>query len=486
MTVRGRTDADGEDAGVAAVFLDLVEELRLIADRAIGQEDHLAKRAGLNWTLRAQCSFQRGQHFRAAVGGETADIGDRILALVRCRLGELRKMHRHRVVEADDVEAVFGLQPGDRQRQALLRLFHRGAGHGTGIVDDKDDLAFDRLGIGLACGSRWRDEGEQVGLVPDCLPEEAGIGALALDRVPGELEVAVGRHAVALQRHAAAEIIEVGDIDVMIAGFHLAEGEACLQVHRQRDGIDLSVFLGVENRRFDLFTVGNRIVDGIAGAAVEVDGLNDRLRIIAGRDHHRETERIEAVRLTDRALVLDLYDDRFAGADIGDLVGEDVRALLLEQCRLLALGLRLFVDLLGFLARLYLALDEAVADLHLQRIDRRILGQGEDIGAFDPALAGVLEALGHAGAHDRAVDVDRHVRRRPRRLDEVAGFLRREEQGARADIVGANITCHLLRLGVGSFGRGLGHQADDHQDAGGERCDRQIHAPARFVLPGFQ
>jgi hypothetical protein len=114
--------------------------------------------------------------------------------------------------------------------------------------------------------------------------------------------------------------------------------------------------------------------------------------------------------LLHRLLIFDLHQHGFAGADIGDRVGEDVRPLLFGQRRLLSVLLRLFVDDLGLLPLLDVADHDAVADHHLQRIDRAARWQRIDVDGLDPVLRRVAENLGDAGADRRTrygkIDID--------------------------------------------------------------------------------
>ena len=74
------------------------------------------------------------------------------------------------------------------------------------------------------------------------------------------------------------------------------------------------------------------------------------------------------------------------------------------------LRLRLFVDDAGLLPLLDVADDDAVADHHLQRVDRAARRQRIDVGRLDPVLGRVAEDLRDAGADRRAgygeVDID--------------------------------------------------------------------------------
>ena len=81
-----------------------------------------------------------------------------------------------------------------------------------------------------------------------------------------------------------------------------------------------------------------------AAIGPEVDALHDRRGIVARGDHHRHPQRELVAGLMHRLLIFDLHQHGFAGADIGDRVGEDVRPLLFGQRRLLPVALGLLVD----------------------------------------------------------------------------------------------------------------------------------------------
>ena len=170
---------------------------------------------------------------------------------------------------------------------------------------------------------------------------------------------------------------------------------------------------GVEHRRRDAVAVRHRIGRGRAPAAAvgpKVDALHDRRRIVARADHHRHPQREFVAGLMHRLLIFDLHQHGFAGADIGDRVGEDVRPLLFGQRGLLSVAPRLLVDDAGLLPLLDVADHDAVADHHLQRVDRAAFGQRIDVGRLDPVLRRVAKDLRDAGADRRAryreVDVD--------------------------------------------------------------------------------
>ena len=199
----------------------------------------------------------------------------------------------------------------------------------------------------------------------------------------------------------------------------LAEREAGLQPHRDAGRIDRRVGRGVEHHRRDAVAVRHGIGFARAPAAAigpEVDALDDRRGIVARPDHHRHPQRELVAGLLDRLLIFDLHQHGFAGADIGDRIGEDVRPLLFGQRRLLAVPRRLFIDDAGLLPLLDVADDDAIADHHLQRVDRAARRQRIDVDSLDPVLRRVAENLRDAGADRGAgygeIDIDAEPRRR--------------------------------------------------------------------------
>ena len=134
-------DADHEDARAPAHGADRLEQLLLVADLAVGEEDHLADVVGVAAAPVGQRRPHRRHHLGAAAGLERRHerLGLRdMLGVGRDRVGE---QHVHGVVEADDVETVGRREPAERIEQARLGLHDRRAAHGAGIVDDEHDLA---------------------------------------------------------------------------------------------------------------------------------------------------------------------------------------------------------------------------------------------------------------------------------------------------------------------------------------------------------
>ena len=113
-----------------------------------------------------------------------------------------------------------------------------------------------------------------------------------------------------------------------------------------------------------------------AAIGPQVDALYHWRGIIARADHHRHPQGELVAGLMNRLLIFDLHQHGFAGADIGDRVGEDVRPFLLGQGSLLSVLAGLFVNDAGLLPLLDIADHDAIADHHLEGIDRAAGGSG--------------------------------------------------------------------------------------------------------------
>src|SRR3977135_1144839 len=99
------------------MFGNLVEELRLVADRAVGEEHHLAKPRRIIGARVLEGSLERRKHLGAARSVEPRYeiLGDReILGTGVDRLVEQRL---HGVVETDHVELVAGPEAIQRKEQ---------------------------------------------------------------------------------------------------------------------------------------------------------------------------------------------------------------------------------------------------------------------------------------------------------------------------------------------------------------------------------
>ena len=115
----------------------------------------------------------------------------------------------------------------------------------------------------------------------------------------------------------------------------------------------------------------------------------------------------------------------------GDRIGEEVRPLLLDETGAAAFGARRLIDRPGLGPRLDLADDDAVADHHLEIVDRAVVGQREDVNGLDPAVAGVAEHLGDPATHGRPAHRKIDVRAEPHGFGEARAVGIADEEAAR-------------------------------------------------------
>ena len=194
-------------------------------------------------------------------------------------------------------------------------------------------------------------------------------------------------------------------------------------------------------------------------------------RNIAWSHDKRHAKRVIACNLPDGSLELDLDQHRLTGADIGDRVLEHVGTMLFDQPRFLALGLRFFVDLLGFLARFDLAVEDAFSDHHLERIDRTVFGQGIEIGRLHPVIRRVAESLRHGHARGLAVDIGDDIGAQPHRRNSGRdpAIDRTKDKPAFGSDRGRRAFGCCLHRGGGGIGRraarqsGRGNRAQTHR-----------------------
>jgi len=157
-----------------------------------------------------------------------------------------------------------------------------------------------------------------------------------------------------------------------------------------------------------------------------------RGRLVARADDEREAQPEGAGVVSRQLLELDVHRHLLSGGDAGDREREEVRAMLLEQRGALAFGLCRFVLLLRPLAFAHLADDALAAGDELERVDRRVLGQREEVDRLDRHRVGIDEALIDAGAGDRADDREPDRGRELRSGPVGFGAPQRTEEEARA------------------------------------------------------
>ena len=130
-----------------------------------------------------------------------------------------------------------------------------------------------------------------------------------------------------------------------------------------------------------------------------------------------------------------------------------------------------------------LAFDEAVTDLHAQAVNAGVLGQRENISAFDPGLGGIFKALCDRGTDDRSGYVEGNIGRYERSGHIDPGIDGFQQEGAFIHLAEADKAVRRGRVervglgfrpqedGGGKSGYG-DHQAKPGLATGGVSCAR--------------
>src|SRR5262249_35006508 len=140
---------------------------------------------------------------------------------------------------------------------------------------------------------------------------------------------------------------------------------------------------------------------------VSVVGLCDRLRLagnVAWADDHWKRELIDAVFIRKRLDIADHYFDRGPRQAVGDRLGEEGRALLIEERGDAALRTRLREESLRFRAPFDFAANHLPADIHRQLINGGTRRQREEVDGFDLLFHRVMKLLRQGDARKKAAD----------------------------------------------------------------------------------
>ena len=138
---------------------------------------------------------------------------------------------------------------------------------------------------------RRRHQGEHVVGIADMLAEQPHRRRGSGGRGPCQLKVAIGRRNVIVEPDEANVIGRRIDCDGVMMAFDLAEREAGIEMHRDGDRIGRRLHGRIEHRRRDAVAIRYRIVGAAPAAAAKIDGLHDRRRIVARRDHEGHAQR---------------------------------------------------------------------------------------------------------------------------------------------------------------------------------------------------
>ncbi len=201
-------------------------------------------------------------------------------------------------------------------------------------------------------------------------------------RGPLKLEVTIGGDGAAGETDRVPVIRGFTDVDPVIGTVDLRQRETGMKLDVDRHRIDESA-IGMRDRRRDALGVGHLVgIRSPPAAGLAVDG--ERARDVAGRDNHREAQPEGAGVVAQRLLVLDRDRDFVARPDVRHAGREDIRALLLDERCLAALGLRLLVYGARLAALADLPRDPPLPDLHLEMVDGGLLRQRKHVDAFLP------------------------------------------------------------------------------------------------------
>ncbi len=182
------------------VVSDIGQQRALVADTAIGDEDHLTYLSGV--AGQAQCKAQCRQHFSAACGTQITHIADRCLNVIRGRRPAGAKQFVRCAVELYDIERIARCKTSQCQLQGCLGLDDRAPVHRTRGVDHEDRLARQALHFGTVFTGRHHHQ-QRVGFPLVHVAEKRSSRCITHLGSPLEYEVAVGRHGVADQHHLA-------------------------------------------------------------------------------------------------------------------------------------------------------------------------------------------------------------------------------------------------------------------------------------------
>ena len=164
------------------------EDLRLVADVAVGQEDDVAKALGVVGEV--ERGLDALDHHGSAAAAEAVDVVEAALDVPPRRFDGFAAQLGGVGAEADDLEGVAGLHGAEGAAHRVLGLLHRLAAHRARAVEHEDEL--DGLALEVAgLGRRDEHQAEHAGAVAVVVRDHAAADAARGDLV-AEHEVLVG------------------------------------------------------------------------------------------------------------------------------------------------------------------------------------------------------------------------------------------------------------------------------------------------------
>ena len=351
-------------------------DLALEADEAVRHEDDLALGAGAE---RPEGLRDPRSHLRPAAGLEAVEPAPRLPPRGSRRGRGARPPPARPVGERDQLQPVRVAEALDQRRHHGPGLGERRPAHRAARVEEHDQVP--REGARRLTGRR-RHQGEEP--VGDIATRPAGRRAARVQREadgrgrdrPADHEIPVERRSFRIGQPDLEPVVPPsranrvrGRLGDAVRAHRIPDQEA----QRHADG---------QRRLGDVDRDPRRV--GHAALGAQVPRRDD------GREPPLPRARVEPP----EALVDgELRDDLGARRDVPELLGEEARAVLLEQRRRPPLEDRLLEALARGRAPVHLADDPALADPECEARDRAVDGERQEVGDVERVRVGVPEAL---------------------------------------------------------------------------------------------
>ena len=125
--------------------------------------------------------------------------------------------------------------------------------------------------------------------------------------------------------------------------------------------------------------------------------------------HHWENKFVRTVLVFQGLHIADRDLNPFPRKNVRDRLRENIRSLLIQQARRLAVVFSRFINRLGFFASQNFSAHSAVANQHCHVIDRGILRQGKRVNRFNFFTERIFEFLRDRYARQKSADLGFYV-----------------------------------------------------------------------------
>jgi hypothetical protein len=347
------------------------DDLLLTADVAVGDEHHLALRTRPDALERID---DRRVHLGTAVRLAAHHPGDGLL-LLALRPGDCGArvaVCAHR--ELDHLEAIELGERVDEGCDDALSLGERTAAHRAARVEQHDEVTRRRLEGGIGRGRN--DRQQRVGVAP------VGHAAGGTRHLHGETDSA-------RCHRPAHDDVAIETAPRCVEELDDAVGPRLQRMRRRFGAPPLGD--GIGDAHLEMYATANGAVCQLDVRSAAI-GLGDIGADVARTDDGREPQLPLALGLPRETLVDgDLADDGLARRDVAHLGREDVRLVLLEERRGLALDDRLLEPRACVLLPIDAARDGALADAERVAAHRTVDRQRHLVGDAKRVVVRVLE-----------------------------------------------------------------------------------------------